>query len=79
MQEIYRIIEALLIIHNFLECIGDDPTTIAGFNGEEDDDVDAVLEEVFGAHNDNRVEFNDDDLHRMGMLRRKVLLDLMTE
>ena len=33
----YWIIEALMIVHNILEEYGDDPTTIAGFNGQEDD------------------------------------------
>ena len=37
MTEMYRIIEALMIVHNILEEYGDDPTTIAGFNGQEDE------------------------------------------
>ncbi len=40
------LIEALMIVHNILEEYSDDPETIQGFNGKEDDDVRDVVGEA---------------------------------
>ena len=68
LTEMYHIIEALMIVHNILEEQGDDPTTIAGFNGQEDEDI-------CGAPDDNVPESGGDELYRQGLLCRKILLD----
>lgn len=66
--QMYRTIEALLIVHNIVEEFGDDPTTIDGFNGLEDPHV----AEAFRARPDR---LNEDDLFRTGLLRRKALMN----
>lgn len=71
-DEIYKTVEALLILHNFLEARNDDPTTIRGFHGAEDEDVDEVVGEA-PAH----MDLDGDDLFRAGLLRRKLLMDYM--
>ncbi|KIJ43361.1 hypothetical protein M422DRAFT_253243 [Sphaerobolus stellatus SS14] len=38
LQQMWRIIESLIILHNILTEYGDDPSEIEGFNGEEDED-----------------------------------------
>lgn len=68
-DEMFRTIEALLIIHNIVEEFGDDPETIPGFNGKEDADVGDVFHGM-------PVRLRDDELHRAGLARRKNLLDL---
>ncbi|KAI0039147.1 hypothetical protein FA95DRAFT_1504574, partial [Auriscalpium vulgare] len=74
LKEVYRTIEALMIIHNILEAFGDDPSMLKHYNGAEDADVDAVRGEA-----DARVvlEMDGDDMYRAGLLRRKQLLDLI--
>ena len=62
-----------MIIHNMLEEFGDDPATIQGFNGLEDDSVELVRGEA-PDHID--VDLDAGDLYRSGLLRRKQLLDL---
>ena len=42
-------IEALLILHNFLELRRDDPERIPHFNGREDEDVQEVLGQLYNA------------------------------
>jgi hypothetical protein len=69
----YRLIESLLVAHNILETLGDDPEAIAGFNGEED-------RPVRDAHRQRQVRDaaeNDDTLHAAGLYRRKLLVNLM--
>ena len=56
-----------------LEEFGDDPTTIRGFNGLEDDGVEVIRGE---APNRIDADLDVDDLYRSGLLRRKQLLDL---
>ena len=73
LNEMYRSIEATMIIHNMLEEFGDDPTTIRGFNGLEDDGVEVIRGE---APNRIDADLDVDDLYRSGLLRRKQLLDL---
>ena len=68
-KSMYHFVESLMIIHNILEEFGDDPMTIAGFNGLEDEDV---REELQAFHRQETAE----DLYRMGLARRKRLLDL---
>ncbi len=69
----YRTIEALLVVHNYLERRLDDPTSIPEFNGRDEDDVEEVLHDAFG---DMRVDGPDEQLHVMGVYRRKQLLNL---
>lgn len=66
-DEMYRTIEALLIVHNIVEEFGDDPTKISGFNGDEDPDV----YEIFRPP---PIRMDDDAFYRTGLLRRKHLL-----
>ncbi|KAI0056073.1 hypothetical protein BV25DRAFT_1921309 [Artomyces pyxidatus] len=73
LTEMYRTIEALMIIHNILESINDDPATIRGFNGAEDPDVDFVRGE---APDRLDADMDEDELYRAGLLRRKELVDL---
>lgn len=42
-REMFRTVEALLIVHNIVEEFGDDPTNIEGFNGIEDPGVNDVF------------------------------------
>jgi hypothetical protein len=72
-RDMFHIIEASMILHNLLEELGDDPTTIKGFNGREDDDVVEVRGE--GPAQMLGGSLNEDDLYRVGMLRRKNLVD----
>lgn len=74
-KEVYRMIEALLVLHNFLELRRDNPEHIPHFNGQEDEDVQDVLRDVYDGFDMDMV--SDDDLYRMGLLRRKELLNLM--
>jgi hypothetical protein len=74
-DQVYKTVESLLILHNILEELGDDPDTIEGFNGEEDDDVREVLQEMRATRNTGDVH-SKDDLFHMGLLRRKHLVDL---
>jgi hypothetical protein len=74
LTEMYQIIEALMIFHNILEELGDDPTTIRGFNGLEDDDAEMVRGD---APDRIDADLDADDLYRSGLLRRKQLLDLV--
>jgi hypothetical protein len=71
-DQMFRTIEALMIIHNIVEEFGDNPETIAGFNGLEDPEVGDVFR---GAP----VRLDDDELYRTGLARRKNLLDLSRE
>jgi len=59
-DEMFRTIEALLIIHNIVEEFGDDPETIPGFNGQEDADVGDVFHGV-------PVRLSDDELYWTGL------------
>jgi hypothetical protein len=61
-----------MILHNILEEFGDDPTTISGFNGKEDEEVEDVLGELRG----RRQVLDVDQLYRAGLYRRKRLLQL---
>lgn len=73
LNEIYRSIEALMVIHNILEGWGDDPMLIAGFNGKEVNNVELVQGEAPERMDQN---LGDDDLYRTGLLRRKQLVAL---
>lgn len=71
LDEIYKTVEALFILHNFLESRNDDPTTVAGFHGLiVDVDLGVLLPRA--AHLDLGI----DDLFRAGLQRRKLLLEL---
>jgi hypothetical protein len=66
----YCILEALMIIHNIVEGLGDDSTSIDGFYGDEDENVTGVRGEA-----EEHPDLEGDDLFRTGLLRRKNLLD----
>ncbi len=65
-----------MVVHNILETENDDPTTIAGFNGQEDDAVIADHQEQRNRA-DAGEELVGDDWYRAGLLRRKLLVDYM--
>ncbi len=65
------LIEVLMIVHNILEEYGDDPETIRGFNGQEDDDVRDVVGKA-------PLDLLDrDELYNLSLLRRKHLVEYM--
>ena len=74
---IYSVIEALMVIHNILIDLGDDPTLIENYNG-----VDELVgaPEVVEQRNREAQEINNFgsvDLYRTGLLRRKELMNLV--
>lgn len=73
LPEIFKTVEALIVLHNFLERRHDDPTDIAGFNGADEPDIEDVLAGAAGAVH---MDLEGEDLHRTGLFRRKELLDL---
>lgn len=73
---VYRIIEALLVVHNYLERRRDTPEKIPHYNGREDDDVEDVLEDALDWQHE-RAYVPSSHLRRMGLLRRKELLNRM--
>lgn len=85
LQVMWRTIEACLIMHNILTELGDDPTTIEGFNGlEEVDNNNEVNENMQHTLNNNDQarqnaanRMTEEDLYRTGLLRRKQLLNLV--
>ena len=81
LEVMWRTIEACLIMHNILSEFGDDPTTIEGFNGLEDEDDEEADENMQNALNQeerarqgtvNRMA--EEELYRTGLFRRKELL-----
>lgn len=68
LDEIFHTIEALLVIHNILEMRNDDPYTIPGFDVGDEEDIGDVIGDAYD-------EMGADDMHRQGLLRRKVLVD----
>ncbi|EJD02842.1 uncharacterized protein FOMMEDRAFT_156199 [Fomitiporia mediterranea MF3/22] len=64
MKVCWRTIEACMILHNILEELGDDPSTIEGFNGEEDIDEANENEQ---AENVLRIDNNGGDFDIDGM------------
>ncbi|KAF8152557.1 hypothetical protein B0H34DRAFT_821883, partial [Crassisporium funariophilum] len=72
LDEMFRIVEALMVLHNILEEWGDDPTTIRGFTGQEDEDIDEVRGEA-----PVQMDLDGDALYQQGLLQRKLLVDLM--
>lgn len=79
MDVIYHTIEALLIIHNILIDLNDNPSSIQHFNGAEDPAVLEWRRQRDGRHGERgepQEGLSSDDLYRAGLLRRKWLLDL---
>nr|AGC14732.1 hypothetical protein [Lentinula edodes] len=70
--EAYKMIESLMIVHNILEVIGDDPYTITGFTGSggEQEVTDSTVEVA-----ERDADLEGDDFYRTGLLRRKLLMD----
>lgn len=88
LQVMWRTIEVCLIMHNILTELGDDPTSIEGFNGledglEEDNEVDENMqnhlseEEQIRQQSVNRMA--EEELYRTGLFRRKSLVNLIYE
>lgn len=74
LRHIFRTVEALMILHNILEARGDDPTTIRGFNGLEDTQIDLVRGEAPA-----QMDLDGDTMYQQGLYRRKLLVDLMDQ
>lgn len=68
----FRLVESLMILHNILEERGDNPTTIHGFNGKED----RQASDIVRGEAPEQMDLDGDDLHRQGLLRRKLLVDM---
>lgn len=68
--DIFWMVEAAMILHNVLEEFGDDPTTIKGFNGIEDKNVNEVRGK--GPVQMAEVNANKDDLYHLGLLWKKI-------
>lgn len=86
LEVMWRTIEACLIMHNILSELGDDPATIEGFNGLEDEieDENEVDENMQNNLNvGERVRQStvnrmaEEELYRTGLFRRKELLRLV--
>lgn len=75
-DKIYHIMEALLVIHNILIDLHDDPTQIENFNGEEDPGVVEWRNEREVRGRERGQGLSSSDLYRTGLIRRKWLLDL---
>lgn len=73
MKQIYHTIEALMVLHNILDELGDSPDDIEEYNGEEDVDVhDMRNQQTIWEH-----AMNADELYWSGLLCRKQLLRLL--
>lgn len=71
LQQAYRIIESIFIIHNIVESMGDDPEEIDGFDN---DDAEFEDDDIQGRN--IREMLNDDELYQTGVARRKMLLEM---
>jgi len=90
LDTIYKGIEALMVIHNILIELGDDPEDIEGFNGQEDAGLgseEGNEEEGngqrrnrhrMGAHHQNAT-LESEDAYLLGLARRKWLVDYFLE
>lgn len=74
-DHVYHIIEALLIVHNFLIDRSDDPEQIYQYHGGEDRAVIEWRNERRGGGGRGGDRMSNDDLYRSGLLRRKWLLN----
>jgi hypothetical protein len=72
-KEMYHLIEALLVVHNIVEGLGDDSYDISGFNGQDDPEVVQVHREM---NPPRRQMLDADNLYRTGVARRKRLLEI---
>ncbi|KAJ4498467.1 hypothetical protein C8R41DRAFT_757118, partial [Lentinula lateritia] len=68
----YKMIESLMIVHNILEVIGDDPYMITGFTGSggEKEVTDFTIEVA-----ERDADLEGDDFYRTGLLCCKLLKD----
>ncbi|KAL5511017.1 hypothetical protein ACEPAG_3736 [Sanghuangporus baumii] len=76
---IFTVIEALMVVHNILIDLGDDPTLIEDYDG-----VDELARLRDDTKDGNRRaqeinDFDEVDLYRTGLYRRKALLNLMDQ
>ena len=81
LDRIFKTIEALMVVHNILIEMDDDPYEIEGYNGDEDLGLFELVEnnELGRQANLDRIRELDNqldaDLHRSGIYRRKLLLN----
>lgn len=69
-----------MVVHNILVGLGDSPEDIVGFNGKEDEVVlRARAARVRQAEREERRAADDDELYRLGLARRKLLLEYSLE
>lgn len=70
---LYKCLEAILVIHNILTQLGDDPMEIDGFNGAEDR---FVVQRAQGRRREREIaNMTEDELYVTGVARRKFLLE----
>ncbi|THU93414.1 hypothetical protein K435DRAFT_670200, partial [Dendrothele bispora CBS 962.96] len=70
----YRLLVGLMILHNILEGLRDDPEQIKGFNGAEDPFVSSGLGTVGQEVNERDTRLEGDAFYRTGLYRRKLLM-----
>ena len=73
----YIVIETLMILHNILQNMGDDPAEIEGWNGAEDsiDDDEAAEFGLVIRARDRAERLTEEQLHTSGLARRKILME----
>ena len=79
LDRIFKTAEALMVIHNILVEMHDDPAEIDGYNGHEDLMLFGPARQGVDAEAVRRVRdidnMGDSELHRTGIYRRKLLLN----
>jgi len=77
LKSMWETVEVLLIIHNILTELGDNPYEIQGFNGEEDLDPipDEAAEDILVSDATGHTCMTEDGLYCSGLLQRKHLLN----
>jgi hypothetical protein len=78
-DKIYKYIESMLILHNILEELHDDPKSIKGYHGEEYDNFGAILQTCAQVQAASDGPLAGDALTLSGVLRCKVLLQQMLD
>lgn len=79
LDRIFKTIEALMVVHNILVEMHDDPAEIDGYNGDEDlglfGPARGGLDEQATRRTREVDNLRETDLHRLGVYRRKLLLN----
>jgi hypothetical protein len=79
MDKIYKCIESMLILHNILEELHNNPESIEGYHGKEHDNFGAILWTRAQVQAASDGPLAGDALTLSGVLRRKVLLQQMLD